>query len=107
MSDINGRVREIGHEHCDGEPVEDSLDGLGKPLRLAEGTRAGAFGKWTTTGTHSWGFILAGGARREHGVGHEGHDEEEQEEDRIACAQVLQQLESCVGIHDDRLLPQM
>jgi hypothetical protein len=38
MSDINDRIGEIGHEHCHGEPVEDSLDGLGKPLRLAKGT---------------------------------------------------------------------
>lgn len=35
-----------------------------------------------------------------YGVGYECHDEEDEEEARITCSQVIQQLESCVGIHD-------
>jgi quinol-cytochrome oxidoreductase complex cytochrome b subunit len=45
---------------------------------------------------------LIGIASKDHSVGHKGHDEEEEEDDRVTCSEVVEQLASCFRIHDGR-----
>lgn len=45
--------------------------------------------------------MLVGSLRGDRGICHKRRHEEDEEKDRVARAQVLQQLKSCVGIHDE------
>ena len=105
MADIDGGIGQEGEQHGAGEPVEDSFDVLREPLRLQAGGAAGAFGQRAPAGAHPLRGAVIGLARGDHGVGHKGRDEKQQEEDGVACAQILQQLEGCVGIHDGPVPP--
>lgn len=85
MEDVDRRICKKGHEYADREPVEDPLDGVGEPLRVADAGAAGSSRKRASTGAHARGFGSVSFAGAGHGIGYECHGEKEQEEDRITC----------------------
>lgn len=102
MENVDRCINQIRHEHGHRKPIEESFDGGGELPGLSGGSCAAAsLGEWSSTRTHANRFIVAGPAGGDHGVDYKGHGKEGQQEDRVTCAQVLQQLSSCVGIHDE------
>lgn len=100
MENVDCCISQVCDEHGHREPIEEAFDGRRELLGLPGGScTTASLGKWSSTRTHANSFIVAGLSRGDHRVGYEGHGKEEQQEDRVTCAQVLQQLASCMGIH--------
>jgi hypothetical protein len=102
MENVDCCISQVCDEHGYREPIEKAFDGRRKLLGLPGGScTTASLGKWSSTRAHANSFIVAGLACSDHRVDYEGHSKEEQQKDWVTCAQVLQQLASCMGIHDE------